>query len=565
MSPQTTVLRAPSRGRRTLAGLTSAALAAGVLALSPTTAHAADPVEAPTLKWKISQQFVDHFSPLNGALSTIVGSDGATVAGDGTTTFGSGIGTHDSGNGLTNVQYDGTVTGSYIRNAGGSPTTYYTIAISDPQIQVDSAGKGKILADVDWTVPGASPESGGTDDVTVVTFDASASDWTSADGLKALTKTPDFTGIVPPNSTTAADLGIPAGFPTNGGAFNSEFLAALPLSLRAHFYLSGSASGDPKKPAASFTATAPKPSVTATVAGSVVTASGSGFTCVTNEGDKGIYLGVAPSGGLPDVSSTGGMSAFAGATPRFCGLGPDTITGAAGVWNTTVNLDVDALDPTKSYSLYTWRAHSHSTTSQDTETPIEIDFGSLKAFSSPRVSAPASRYGAAKTVTVTVPSAATGNVTLTGAGSATAAIKNGVATFRLPATLAPRSYALTATYAGDSGHWKGSATATLSVTKAAAAKAKVKVTKKPTRKKVGKAVVSVAGVPGAAKTTGVVRVHLKKGKSSKVVKAKLKNGKAVVKLPKRAKGTWTIRVAYSGDANYTPRGWVVRGKVKVTK
>lgn len=179
--------------------------------------------------------------------------------------------------------------------------------------------------------------------------------------------------------------------------------------------------------------------------------------------------------------------------------------------------------------------------------------------------APASRYGAAKTVTVTVPSAATGNVTLAGVGSATAAIKNGVATFRLPATLAPRSYALTATYAGDSGHWKGSTTATLSVAKAAAAKAKVKVTKKPTRKKVGKAVVSVAGVSGAAKTTGVVRVHLKKGKSGKVVKAKLKNGKAVVKLPKRAKGTWTIRVAYSGDANYTPRGWVVRGKVKVNK
>ena len=36
------------------------------------------------------------------------------------------------------------------------------------------------------------------------------------------------------------------------------------------------------------------------------------------------------------------------------------------------------------YSVYTWRAHSHSSTSQDTETPVTIDWSKLTAPPAPR-------------------------------------------------------------------------------------------------------------------------------------------------------------------------------------
>ncbi|WP_244929732.1 Ig-like domain repeat protein [Nocardioides sp. W7] len=78
----------------------------------------------------------------------------------------------------------------------------------------------------------------------------------------------------------------------------------------------------------------------------------------------------------------------------------------------------------------------------------------------------------------------------------------------------------------------------------------VKVAKAPTTRKAGRAVITVKGSKGAA--TGKVKVQILKGK--KVVKnlgAKaLKNGKLTVTLPKRAKGTYKVKVTYAGSTAY---------------
>lgn len=440
MTPQTL-----TRGRRVVAGSTVAALTAGALALAPA-AHAADAPTA-TLQWKISQQFVDHFTPGFGSVATLVGSDGATVGEDGTTTFGAGTGTHTSG-GATSVQYDGTVTGSYIRpntGGGGGTTTYYTIAISDPQVTVDASGRGEIVADVAWTVPNTPAPSGSTADVTVVTFNAAAGDWNRQGALVSLTDTPNFLGVLPAGSPKAVELGLTTeakpNDPVNGGSFDPEFIAALPSSLRGHFYLSG-ASGDPKKPAAAFTAT-------------------------------------VPAAGAPAVANV------------------------------------------------------------------------------------STRYAKGGTVSVTAPIA--GRVTVAGLGTQTAAAGQTVR-FALPRTLAAgtRRYAvsLTPSAAGISA---SSTTVTVKIAKVAAYKAKIKVTKKPTRKAKGKAIVSVKGVSGGAAPTGKVRLKLTKGKTNRYVNVNLVRGKRTVSLPRLAKGTWTVRAAYYGNANYTKRGYAKIGSIKVTK
>ncbi len=102
-------------------------------------------------------------------------------------------------------------------------------------------------------------------------------------------------------------------------------------------------------------------------------------------------------------------------------------------------------------------------------------------------------------------------------------------------------------------------------TKVAAAKPRLKITKKPTTKKKGKAVVTVARATGKPKPTGKVRIKLTKGKKSKFVTVNLSKGKRVVTLPKLAKGTWTVRVAYYGNTHYKARAYTKAGKVKITK
>lgn len=564
MSPQTLV-----RGRRLLAGTTAAALSAGVLALTPTTAQAADDVVAPTLQWKISDQFAAHFTP-NPAFSPFTkleAADGATI--DPTTkvtTFGGGVGTHDSGNGATSVAYEGSITGSFITGTTAPGTLQYSLTIADPTVTVNAAGEGRITADVAWNVPTATTTTGSTDDVTVVEFDAAASDWSTDGSVASLTETPDFLGVLPPGSAEAVELGLPAGRPTDGGSFHPDFLRALDSGLRPHFFLSGSATGDPRKPASPFTATADiaRAKTTATVSESVpgslkVDVNGTGFS----KTNPGIYVSLGEEGSFSPTDA----SAFVKTNWL-----PAAAINADGSFSTTLALNADdiaKLDSTKSYSVFTQKAHGQSVTdtTQTTETPVTIDFASLKE----KAVAPAvtvkglsTKYGKGGTVSVTSPTA--GSVTVAGLGTKTVAAR-GTASFAVSKRHAVGTKSYRVTFApSDATVAAPAATAvTVKVAKTAASKGRVKVTRKPTSKKKGLAVVSVKGASGAAAPTGKVKIKLTKGKRSKYVTANLSAGKRTVKLPQLAKGKWVVRVAYYGNANYTKRGYVKAGSFKVAK
>lgn len=89
----------------------------------------------------------------------------------------------------------------------------------------------------------------------------------------------------------------------------------------------------------------------------------------------------------------------------------------------------------------------------------------------------------------------------------------------------------------------------------------VKVTKRPTRKQFGRLRAVVKRVPGWAKPAGKVQVVLKKGKATRKAAARLKQGRAVVRLPKLAKGQWRATVRYAGNVNYKANKRVVRFRV----
>jgi hypothetical protein len=562
MPMSTTLTRPGSRLRRTLAGAMTTALAASTLALLPSSAQA-DPAPAapPALSWKISQQFVDH-------LSTRTLTNGATFSADTGFTFVDGTGFHDSGNGASSVAYRGSVKGAFA--FGGNDL--YSVTVADPVVTVDAAGEGTISALVSSTVTaqGANP-AGSTPPtrVVVTTFDAEAADWTTAGGTSTLGGTPDWAGVLPADSTTATDLGIGAGKPVDGKSFAPTFLGAIVPGVRAHFYASGAGSDTKKNPAA-FTARVGAPATTVTVTsatpsdGLTLGIAGSGFSRSTNPNDAGIYAGIAPSGGLPDVSTRDAMANFAAAVPVW-----SAEIGTDGSFSTTLRVATEKLDPSKTYSLYTWRAHTHSTTSQDTETPVAIDFSALaRTSSTPTIKAPATTHGRSGTVSVTVPAttgtAPTGTVTLSGAVAQTATVSNGTATFALPKTLAAGSRTLTASYSGDANYAASAASTTLTVAKAGV-KTSAKVTKRPTSKKKGKATITVKSSTSGKPTGKVTVTFTKKGKSTKKVTKTLSNGKGTITVPKLAKGTWTVYVKYSGSTSFAKTATKKVGTVKVKK
>lgn len=169
--------------------------------------------------------------------------------------------------------------------------------------------------------------------------------------------------------------------------------------------------------------------------------------------------------------------------------------------------------------------------------------------------------GAAKpsgTVRLVTGSTTLGTATLTSAGTANLTVAK--------TALAPGSRTLKVVYTGVANKFVASESpaTTIKVAKAATGKPTVKLTKKPTRKKGGAATVKVSAASGLAKAGGKVQIVLKKGKTTKKVKpVAVKSGVAKVKLPKLAKGTWTVTVVYLGDAHYTKsKSKPVKVKVK---
>ncbi|MBF4161083.1 HtaA domain-containing protein [Nocardioides acrostichi] len=369
-----TTTTARTRGRtRAVAACAAAGLAASGLALlagpaAEATAPARAEADDLSLAWEISPRFDDH-------LSTHELGDGATEDSDGVITFPDGAGSYDPGTGVASVAYQGSVSGSF----AFAGTTYYTVTLEDPTVTVDDEGHGVISAVVSASNAAAMGNPADSTEparVVVTTFDAAASDWSVADGVGSLTATPHWDGTLPEGEESRA-LGIPEGQPVEGRSFAATFLGQLTSGVRAHFYASGASSDDAKAPSA-FTMTAsesssPTVSLTSSTAEETLTVevAGTGFTAVTNPGDAGIYVGLAESGGLPPTDDSSDQDGFVDAAWVTPAQMPD------GDFTTTLSASGSDLDPRLQYSVYTWQAHTHSNTTQDTETPVDIDWSAV--------------------------------------------------------------------------------------------------------------------------------------------------------------------------------------------
>ena len=470
---------APRRGLAAgLAGVLVAG-AASVLAAAP--AQAAPVVGE--LRWNVSEQFVNHLS-----VRTLA--DGATF--DSTTQKFAfpAVSQTTAPDGTRTVVYDGSVTGGFM--------TMYSVTISDPVVSVEADGDGRIQATVNSKGSNTDPDvSTAPTLVTVAEFSGANTTPTT------LSVTPNWVNVLAPGSQTAIDLGItnPAR-PVEGKSFHPEFLGAIHSDIRPHFYFT--TSGEAKRPgdigATMVTAT---PAVTAAVSaasdaavagGSVdynyapsipivnavangvkIKVAGTGFNPTTNPGDAGIYVALAPSNTVINYADRASLATF----PVVDYVTPARFS--ADTFATVLAAPTAKLVPGTSYSIFTWQAHTHSNATQDTKTPVAIDWTKLAAPGTPET--PAVKADAAITL---------------------------------------------------------------------------KIAKKPTRKKAGKARIAITG--GDAVATGSVEFSIKTpGKKAKKVTAELNaKGVATVKLPKAKKrGKYKVVITYAGDSNFNKAKRVV--------
>lgn len=351
--------RAP---RRSVAALASGALVAGLtvgVGLAP--AHADDSATGAELTWGISEQFVDHLS--TRTLSDEVSFD----EGSKTFTF-PRLRTVNESDGTVVREYAGSVEGSF--GFGGS--TLYSVTVAEPEVVVEPDGAGMIRA----TVSASNAAAGGNDEastepteVTVVEFSGAASP------SAALSLTPAWEGVLATGSQAALGLGLDADQPLDGKAFHPEFLGALTPGVRAHFYASGSGSDAKKNPADVVAGAAP--SVTATVTdasrkdGVTVRVEGTGFNPTTRPGDQGVYVGLAAADTVIDFDNQDSQSDF----PAVDWVMPSRFDGDK--FTAVLNAPTDKLVKGTDYAVFTWQAHRHSNTSQDTVTPVSIDWSKL--------------------------------------------------------------------------------------------------------------------------------------------------------------------------------------------
>ncbi|WP_127479828.1 Ig-like domain repeat protein [Nocardioides pantholopis] len=460
-----------TRGRSRLAALaTAGALAASTLVLTAPAAQAAPAPGQAALAWSISEQYVDH-------LSTRVLADGATFdeAAKRFTFPADGVA---SAGGATTYSYDGSVRGAF----GFGGTELYAVTIADPQVTVAPGGAGSITAVVSASNAAAQGNPAGSTSPARVTV----ADFTGGVATPAgVAATPAWADVLPAGSATATELGITTADkpnnPVGGQSFHPDFLAQLTSGVRAHFYASGSGS-DAKKKVGSVAAAqraAAAPSVTATVTaaspanGVDLRIAGTGFTPRTNPSDDGVYVGVAPAGAKIDFDDRDGGTAAMVAV--------DWVSASQmsdGSFVRGLNLPKSKLAKGTSYAVYTWQAHTHSNTTQDTVTPISINWAAVfPAKVAPKLTvkvakAPTTRKAGKAVVTVKgARGKAAGKVKakiLKGkkAVKSVKAVKlrKGKATLKLP-KLAKGSYQLKVTYLGSASYQNGAKTKAVKVRK----------------------------------------------------------------------------------------------------
>lgn len=290
------------------------------------------------------------------------------------------------------------------------------------------------------------------------------------------------------------------------------------------------------------------------VDGVSINVSGTHFVGSTNPGDNGVYLGLAPRGGLPDVSNPAGMAAFAVV---------DYLPGAAlasGVFTRTLTVSADKLTPGTSYAVYTWQAHGHSNTSQDTVTPVALSWPTLGTDSVPGIVA----FGSAAAVEIVVPGG--GTVTMSGYGApVTATVVGGRAAFRLPEGLPVGVSVLTFSYSGDAANLPGLVSRTITVQRSATNLAASQVGAS------GAIQVTVFPAAGGPAATGPVRVTLqqdkksKKTKGNRVVYGALVEGVATINPGKLDQGKWIATIDYVGSVQHAPATGKLTLQVKQVK
>lgn len=219
----------------------------------------------------------------------------------------------------------------------------------------------------------------------------------------------------------------------------------------------------------------------------------------------------------------------------------------------TATFDIPKSTPAGTYSVtaqYSGDATFGTSTSEARNLTVTKSLATLTQ------SVAGTKYGQSAQVKIQV--AGPGGVVPTGTASVTVAGKTqtvkldaqGRATAVLSKTLAPKKYAVTVVYSGNGNLIARSGFLNVTVAKAAAKTPTFAATGKIKANKAGKATVKVATTSGLAKAGGKVKIVLKKGKTSKTLNVTVKSGVAAVKLPKLAKGKWSVKVTYAGDANY---------------
>lgn len=549
----------PHRVRRVLVGVVSTAVATAGLAVAGTPAQAAPTgtVTAGTATWGLSTYLN---SATGGRPNPLATAYTAPSTFDDTlklSTWGTPTGTV-AANGSATLEFTGT-TVNFAKTSGA------WLKLKDLRTTLDASGNGSVTAEVSYGqsttgVPGN------------LTFDPT----------QAAQRGPVRVVVASLVGNTASDVSVTRGATTYTGldaAWNDEFLTFLAGDVSAtpsvppFIYVgqvNNTATDRPPLPI-SFSVTTEQSKITSAVATSTtdavsVAVAGTGY----NPNSPGVYVAVLTSGRtneqLSDASEYLGVIWSGNPGNLASAVQPD------GSFNTTLTIPAGAIagiDKNRSYSVYTVKAHGQNAAdaSQTVEKPITIDFsGFPKKSATPAVSAAASTYGTSSVVSVSVPTvgafAPTGTVTLNGVG--TQALKDGKATFALPAVLAVGTTTLTITYSGDANYAASTASATKTVT---AAKVSIKrgSTKKPTTKKTGKSTLTLKSVTGAP-VDGKVKVSFtKKGQSTKVKTVTIKAGKGNITIPKLAKGTWTVSVTYAGTANFLKTATLKRGAFTVTK
>ena len=246
---------------------------------------------------------------------------------------------------------------------------------------------------------------------------------------------------------------------------------------------------------------------------------------------------VATAGVAGSVTFSDNGASFGSAVP---------VSTADGKASATVRPTVGAHSYTAAFAPTDTASHAGSNTST---TPVTLTVSKASPAVTVVITPGSAAFGAGATakVTVTAPGVTpTGSVTLTAGATpvGTVALSAGSATFALPKTLPAGAQTLTATYSGDANLNTGSATGTMTVTKAKVTFA-VKLAK-ASIKHTAHGVVSVTLEGTGFVPSGKVQV-LANGKL--VGTGTLKNGAAKVTVKTLKKGSYRITVKYLGTAN----------------